>query len=71
MCGHDETPPTISTIFSSAAWLEREVHEFFGIQFIGNIDLRPLLLPEDTEINPLKKTFGIVAAYRKRDEIYA
>lgn len=71
MCGHDETPPTISNIFPSAGWLEREVHEFFGIQFIGNFDLRPLLLPEDTEINPLKKTFGIVAAYRKRDEIYA
>lgn len=71
LCGHDETPPTISTIFASAGWLEREVHEFFGIQFAGSFDLRPLLLPEDAEFHPLRKTFGIVAAYRKRDEIYA
>ncbi len=70
LCGHDETPPTVSDIFRCAGWLEREVHEFFGVVFSGNPDLRRLLLPEDSEDNPLRKNFGVVGAYRKREEVY-
>jgi NADH-quinone oxidoreductase subunit C len=72
MCGHGQPAPTLCDIFSAAGWLEREVHEFFGISFAGNPDLRPLLLPEDVEpdYNPLRKTFGKTNAYRKREEIY-
>lgn len=70
LCGHDETPPTVSDIFSTSAWQEREVHEFFGIGFDGNADMRQLLLPEDMDIHPLKKTFGKTHAYCTREEIY-
>jgi NADH-quinone oxidoreductase subunit C len=70
LCGHDQVPPTICDIFRSAGWLEREVHEFFGIKFSGNEDLRPLLLPEDADYHPLRKTFGRVGAYHKREVIY-
>ena len=66
----DEAPPTLSDIFPSAQWLEREVHEFFGVSFIGHPDPRPLLLPEDADYHPLRKTFGKVYAYRERKEIY-
>jgi NADH-quinone oxidoreductase subunit C len=70
LCGHEEAVPTVSDIFSSALWQEREVHEFFGIGFAENHDMRPLLLPEDADYHPLRKTFGKVHAYRKREEIY-
>jgi NADH-quinone oxidoreductase subunit C len=70
LCGHGQTPPTVSDIFPSALWLEREVHDFFGISFDGHPDLRPLLLPEDADYHPLRKTFGKVSAYRERKEIY-
>ena len=70
LCGEGATPDTVSDIFASASWLEREVHEFFGVSFNGNGDLRNLLLPEDADYYPLKKTFGTVQAYRKREEIY-
>ncbi len=70
LCGHDEAVPTVSDIFKTAMWQEREVHEFFGIRFADNPDLRPLLLPEDTDERPLRKTFGKVNAYRRREEIY-
>ena len=70
LCGHDQAPPTVTDIFASALWLEREVHDFFGIGFAEHPDLRPLLLPEDADYHPLRKTFGKVYAYRKREEIY-
>ncbi len=70
LCGHDQTPSTICDIFHGAGWLEREVHDFFGIGFSGNPDLRPLLLPEDADYHPLRKDFGKGCTYHKREEIY-
>ncbi|MHC1728504.1 MAG: NADH-quinone oxidoreductase subunit C [Syntrophobacteraceae bacterium] len=70
LCGHDQTPSSISDIFRGAGWLEREVHEFFGIGFSGNPDLRRLLLPEDSDYHPLRKEFAEGGAYHKREEIY-
>lgn len=67
---HEESVPTLSDIFPSALWLEREVREFFGVSFTDHPDPRPLLLPEDADYHPLRKTFGKVHAYRERKEIY-
>ena len=50
--------PTIAEIFPIAHWQEREVHEFFGIVFIGHPYLIPLLLPEDAEYHPLLKDYS-------------
>jgi NADH-quinone oxidoreductase subunit C len=69
-CGHDQVPPSICDVYRGAIWLEREVHDFFGIKFSGNPDMRPLLLPEDADYHPLRKTFGKVSAYHKRKMIY-
>ena len=70
LCGHEQTPASITDIFRGAGWLEREVHDFFGIRFSGNPDLRPLLLPEDADYRPLRKNFGKTGAYLKREDIY-
>jgi len=70
LCGHDQVPSTLSDIFASAMWQEREVRDFFGIRFADSPDMRPLLLPEDADYHPLKKTFGVTHAYLKREEIY-
>lgn len=50
---------TITTVTKSAWWIEREIHELFGIEFDGNEDLRPLLLPDDWPkgVYPLRKNF--------------
>ena len=50
---------TITGITRSAWWIERELHELFGIEFDGNSDLRPLLLPDDWPkgVYPLRKDF--------------
>ncbi len=66
----DEKIPSISRIYRAALWHEREVHDFFGIEFDGHPGLRPLLLPEDADFHPLLKDFGKVNAYHRMDEIY-
>ncbi len=50
--------PTLSDIWKSANFLEREVYEMFGVNFIGHPDLRLLILPDGWEgKNPLRKDF--------------
>lgn len=60
----DKNEPHIDTITSvtrAAWWIEREMHELFGIEFDGNADLRPLLLPDDWPkgVYPLRKDFVV------------
>ena len=49
--------PTISDIISGALWIEREIHEMFGVDFIGHPNLERLLLPDDWEegVYPFRK----------------
>jgi len=57
-----ETPdmPSITPIFESANWHERETHEMWGIKFINHPDLGMLLLPEDwSEKPPQRKDFKL------------
>lgn len=58
-CGEDKILPSISNIFHGAGWYEREVMEFFGLDFEGNEDKRTLILPDsDKGLNPLLKKEG-------------
>jgi len=52
---------TITTVTKSAWWIEREIHELFGVEFDGNSDMRPLLLPDDWPkgVYPLRKNFVV------------
>jgi len=58
---NDPHVDTITAITKSAWWIEREIHELFGIEFDGNQDLRPLLLPDDwpNGVYPLRKSFVV------------
>src|SRR4029079_13435825 len=44
--GEDARVATVSGLWPSAGWLEREVWDLFGIVFDGHPDLRRLLMPE-------------------------
>ncbi|MBN2453024.1 MAG: NADH-quinone oxidoreductase subunit C [Candidatus Omnitrophica bacterium] len=61
---NDKDNPRIDTITGvtpAAWWIEREIHELFGIHFDGNEDLRQLLLPDDWPkgVYPLRKSFVV------------
>jgi NADH-quinone oxidoreductase subunit C len=55
-----ETDPTVHSLvalYGSAAFMERECHDMYGISFRGNADLRPILLYEGFVGHPLRKDY--------------
>lgn len=51
--------PTLTGLYGSARYMEREVHDMYGIGFEGNADLRPILLYEGFVGHPLRKDYPI------------
>jgi NADH-quinone oxidoreductase subunit C len=49
---------TLVSLYGSAAYMERECHEMYGIRFRGNDDLRPILLYEGFVGYPLRKDYA-------------
>lgn len=61
----EETPDqtaaidSVTSLWPTADWHERETAEFFGITFNNHPDPRKLLLPEEWTVRPLRKDFSV------------
>lgn len=57
LAGERDLVPSITKVFPSADWFEREAYDLFGVLFSGHPDLRRLLTDYGFEGHPLRKDF--------------
>ena len=56
--------PTVSHIWRTAEWHEREAYDLVGVEFLNHPDPRRILLPDDWEGHPLRKDYQAPEEYQ-------
>lgn len=54
-----QNAPTLSDLYLTADWQERECYDMFGIEFDGHPDLRRILMPQPYPWFPMRKDFPL------------
>lgn len=54
---------SVDSVWPAANFQEREAYDLFGIVYVGSIDLRRILLPEDWPGHPLRKDYVYPESY--------
>ena len=67
----DSKLPTLLNLFPQAEVMERDLHEMYGIEFIGNPTLYDFALEDWNEIPPLRREFDTLAYVNENFEFRA
>jgi len=59
VAGRDPVADSVTQVWPTANWHEREIFDLFGVRFAGHPDLRRILMPEDWEGYPLRKDYAV------------
>jgi NADH/F420H2 dehydrogenase subunit C len=57
--GESDPVPSVTGLWPSTNWLEREVYDLFGVNFVGHPDLRRILMPDDWQGYPQRKDYPL------------
>jgi len=67
--GEDQPVPSLTGLFKTAGWFEREAWDLYGIYFSGHPDLRRILTDYGFEGHPLRKDFPLTGFVEVRYDI--
>jgi NADH-quinone oxidoreductase subunit C len=65
--GEDEPVPTLTHLYRSADWAERETYDMFGIPFAGHPDLTRIYMPQEYEGWPMRRDFPLEGHLKFQD----
>ena len=63
----DGTVPSVTSVYPTADWQERETYDMFGVIFAGHPNLTRILMPDDWEGHPQRKDYplgGVPVEYK-------
>ncbi len=60
--------PSLTPLYSSANWMERETYDFYGINFTGHPNLTRILNVDEMDYFPLRKEYPLEDATRRDKE---
>ena len=60
--GTEAAIDSVTPVWRSANWYEREVFDLFGIQFRNHPNLKRIMMPDDWEGHPLRKDYPITGS---------
>lgn len=70
----DESIDSVTSIFKSANWSEREMYDMLGVKVVNHFNLKRLIMPDDWYDHPLKKTYPLqgdeTASWYEVDKIF-
>jgi NADH-quinone oxidoreductase subunit C len=69
LLAEEQEAPTVSDLWATADWHEREVFDMMGIRFDGHPDLRRILMWEGYPFHPLRKEFPLAGKPSDMPEI--
>ena len=59
LSGDDPEVDSLTSLWHSADWLEREVYDLFGVEFTGHPNLIKIVTPDELNGHPLRKDFSL------------
>jgi NADH-quinone oxidoreductase subunit C len=58
--GNENSIETVTPVWKSADWYERETYDMYGVEFLNHPDPRRMYMPEQFEYHPLRKDFPVM-----------
>jgi NADH-quinone oxidoreductase subunit C len=60
--GADPAIDSVTGVWRSANWYEREAWDLFGVRFLGHPNLKRIMMPDDWEGFPLRKDYSVTGS---------